>query len=138
MTARWAYAQPNVTDSKTATVNKPAQCVESTTTTAAPTTTTAAPTTTTTVAEDTTTAPEITTTAAPDATTAAENRPLVTPAPAPQDEGQVAGVQLTNRTVGQTLPTTGAASVPVLVGGAGLLLVGALLVVAARRYGTTV
>jgi LPXTG-motif cell wall-anchored protein len=134
--ARWAYA--NVTDTKTATVLKPEQCVVTTTTTEATTTTTEASTTTTTAAEDTATTAEVTTTVAEVATTLTENRPLVTPAPTPEPEGHVEAVHVTNGAVAQTLPSTGAASVPVAILGGGLLLVGGLIVIAARRYGTTV
>jgi LPXTG-motif cell wall-anchored protein len=45
---------------------------------------------------------------------------------------------VTNGAVAQTLPSTGAASVPLAIVGGGLLLVGGFIVIAARRHGATV
>jgi LPXTG-motif cell wall-anchored protein len=132
----------------TTTVAPTTTTVAPTTTTEAPTTTTEAPTTTvvhttttvhhvtTTVAEVTTTAPEVTTTVAEVATTL--HKTLVTPAPTSSTDGQVDAVAVTRAAALQSLPTTGSTSLPLLFVGAGLVLVGALIVVAARRYGSTV
>jgi hypothetical protein len=109
-----------VTNSDQATVNKPEDCVASTTTTTteAATTTTEAATTTTVVASTTTVQVEGTTVV---------TTPVTTPAP------QVEAAEVSN-----ALPVTGAVSLPLVISGASLLLVGVGLVVVARRRGVTV
>ena len=96
----------------------------------APTTEAPRPTTTT-VAATTTTVAAVTTTVQVDATTVVSTpvTPPVPVTPAPQVEA----VDVSN-----TLPVTGTASLPVFVGGAGLLLLGVGLVVVARRRGAAV
>jgi hypothetical protein len=138
VTARWASVTPNEVASRTATVNRPENCVAPTTTTVAATTTTVAATTTTVAPTDTTTLPAVTRTAAEIAPVV---RDVLIASVVPQVTTAGPGVEAVEVTGGsapQSLPATGAVSLPLVVGCAGLLLVGGLLVVAARRYGTTV
>jgi hypothetical protein len=137
VTARWASVTPNEVASRTATVNRPENCVAPTTTTVAAMTTTVAATTTV-APTDTTTLPAVTRTAAEIAPVV---RDVVIASVVPQVTTagpRVQAVEVTGGSAAQSLPATGAVSLPLVVGCAGLLLVGGLLVVAARRYGTTV
>jgi hypothetical protein len=128
VTARWTYVTPNVTASATATVVKPTDCVESATTT------TGAPTTTTTVAPTTTTVVDVTTTAPQVEDTAVSSGAAVGTDPATRiDTPEVAADQVAQESIAQELPATGAVSIPILVGGVSLVLVGMGVVLAARR-----
>jgi hypothetical protein len=120
VTARWTYLTPNVTASASATVVKPTDCVAPTTTT-----TTGAPTTTTTVAPTTTTVVAVTSGLTGD------------DAASRMDAPQVEADQATQASIATELPATGVVSIPTLVGGASLVLVGMALVVAARRSGAS-
>jgi LPXTG-motif cell wall-anchored protein len=155
---RWTYTTPNVVVQASKTVARPDMCVvpTTTTTTEAPTTTTEATTTTTTVPVTTTTeAPTTTTTAvhktttteAPTTTTTVavttsepqvddttfERPPVLVTAPA---AAQVEAVQVTAAVSTADLPATGTSSLPLVIGGVLFVLVGAGLVVVARRCGT--